>query len=134
MIPEYLGNYTKENYSPKNLFSSTIGDELKIASRRSDVYSIAPDAESAILSAGHAANGAFWMDNTNGKWAPRRIIKGIPWYVDRYNNGPESWRHAWKPWLDSPLSLDKFNAFPYVLDEIPFKYIQGKYKRSVSST
>ena len=29
--PEYLGNYTKENYSPKNLFSSTIGDELKIA-------------------------------------------------------------------------------------------------------
>ena len=63
--PEYLGNYTKENYSPKNLFSSTIGDELKIASQgRSDVYSIAPDAESAILSAGHAANGAFWMDNT----------------------------------------------------------------------
>ena len=43
--PEYLGNYTKENYSPKNLFSSTIGDELKIASQgRSDVYSIAPDA------------------------------------------------------------------------------------------
>ena len=72
--PEYLGNYTKENYSPKNLFSSTIGDELKIASQgRSDVYSIAPDAESAILSAGHAANGAFWMDNTNG--LPRRIIR-----------------------------------------------------------
>lgn len=89
--PEYLGNYTKENYSPKNLFSSTIGDELKIASQgRSDVYSIAPDAESAILSAGHAANGAFWMDNTNGKWATTTYYKGIPWYVDRYNNGPES--------------------------------------------
>ena len=68
--PAYLGNYTKEHYSPKNLFSATIGDELKIASQgRSDVYAIAPNPESAILSAGHAANGAFWMDDTNGKWS-----------------------------------------------------------------
>ncbi len=52
---DYIGNYTRENYSPKKMFSSTIGDELKIASKgRSDVYAIAPDAESAILSAGHA--------------------------------------------------------------------------------
>ena len=58
--PEYLGNYTKENYSPNALISSTIGDELKIASKgRSDVYSIAPNPESALLTAGHAANGAF---------------------------------------------------------------------------
>ena len=88
---DYLGNYTRENYSPKKMFSSTIGDELKIASKgRSDVYAIAPDAESAILSAGHAANGAFWMDDMNGKWATTTYYKGIPWYVDRYNNGVES--------------------------------------------
>ena len=38
---DYLGNYTRENYSPKKMFSSTIGDELKIASKgRSDVYSL----------------------------------------------------------------------------------------------
>ena len=122
--PAYLGNYTKENYSPKNLFSSTIGDELKIASHgRSDVYSIAPDAESAILSAGHAANGAFWMDNTNGKWATTTYYKGIPWYVDRYNNGPESLssrldRMVWTP----SLPLERYDAFPYVLDDLPFHY------------
>lgn len=122
--PEYLGNYTKENYSPKNLFSSTIGDELKIASGgRSDVYAVAPDPESAILSAGHAANGAFWMDNLNGKWATTTYYKGIPWYVDRYNNGPEalSARIASMVWTPS-LSMDKLNAFPYVLDEIPYRY------------
>lgn len=122
--PEYLGNYTKENYSPKNLFSSTIGDELKIASRgRSDVYAIAPDPESAILSAGHAANGAFWMDNLNGKWATTTYYKDAPWYVDRYNNGPESLsaRISEMVWTPS-LSMDKFNAFPYVLDEIPYRY------------
>ena len=122
--PEYLGNYTKENYSPKNLFSTTIGDELKIASQgRSDVYSIAPDAESAILSAGHAANGAFWMDNTNGKWATTTYYKGIPWYVDRYNNGPESLASRLETMVWTPtLPMEKYDAFPYVLDDLPFRY------------
>ncbi|WP_102408207.1 alkaline phosphatase family protein [Parabacteroides bouchesdurhonensis] len=123
--PEYLGNYTKENYSPKNLYSSTIGDELKIASKgRSDVFSISPDAESAIISAGHAANGAFWMENTNGKWATTTYYKGLPWYVDRYNNGPEalSARLETMVWTPS-LPIEKYNAFPYVLDDIPFRYV-----------
>lgn len=122
--PEYLGNYTKEHYSPRKLFSSTIGDELKIASNgRSDVYSIAPDPESAILSAGHAANGAFWMDDYNGKWATTTFYKGIPWYVDRYNNGPESLSARLEQMVWTPsLPLDKFNAFPYVLDDVSYKY------------
>lgn len=122
--PEFLGNYTPQNYSPKALISSTIGDELKIASQgRSDVFAIAPDAEAAILSAGHAANGAFWMDNYNGKWATTTYYKGIPWYIDRYNNGTEalSARLATMTWTPG-LSLDRYNAFPYVVDEQPFKY------------
>lgn len=123
--PNYLGNYTKDNYSPKQLFSSTIGDELKIASNgRSDVYAIAPDAESAILSAGHAANGAFWMDNFNGKWATTTYYKGIPWYVDRYNNGPEALSARLESMIWTPsLPMEKLNAFPYVMDEIPFRYV-----------
>lgn len=122
--PEYLGNYTKEHYSPKALFSSTIGDELKIASKgRSDVYAIAPNPESAILSAGHAANGAFWMDDYNGKWATTTYYKGLPWYVDRYNNGPESLSARLQQMVWTPtLPLDKYTAFPYILDDIPFKY------------
>lgn len=123
--PEYLGNYTHEHYSPKNLYSSTIGDELKIASGgRSDVYAIAPDAEAAILSAGHAANGAFWMDDLNGKWATTTYYKGIPWYVDRYNNGPESLSSRLETMVWTPsLPLEKLNAFPYVLDDLPFRYV-----------
>ncbi|MDD2436619.1 MAG: alkaline phosphatase family protein [Massilibacteroides sp.] len=122
--PNYLGNYTQENYSPKALLASTIGDELKIASKgRSDVYAIAPDPESAILSAGHAANGAFWMDDYNGKWATTTYFKGIPWYVDRYNSGPESLTSRLEKMVWTPsLPLDKLNAFPYILEDIPFKY------------
>jgi len=123
--PEYLGNYTPQNYSPKALISSTIGDELKIASKgRSDVFAIAPNAEAAILSAGHAANGAFWMDDYNGKWATTTYYKGIPWYVDRYNNGAEALSARLTNMVWTPaLPLERYNALPYVLDELPFKYV-----------
>ena len=73
--PEYLGNYTKENYSPKNLFSSTIGDELKIASqgatyipspRMPRAPSFPPDMRRTELSG--------WITPT-GNGLPRRIIR-----------------------------------------------------------
>ena len=122
--PEYLGNFTRDNLSPKNLLSSTIGDELKIASKgQSEVYAIAPDAVSAILSAGHAANAAFWIDNDNGKWATTTYYKGVPWYVDRYNNGNESLpvrmdAMTWQP----SLPIDQYQAFPYVQDRVSFNH------------
>lgn len=129
--PAFLGNYTHDNYSPKNLISSTIGDELKIASNgRSDVYSIAPDANSAILSAGHAANGAFWLDNYNGKWATTTYYKNVPWYVDRFNNGNESLESRIESMVWEPsLPLKQYSAFPYLMDDLPFKYSYNpKYK------
>jgi hypothetical protein len=122
--PNFLGNYTRDNYSLKNLLASTIGDELKIASLgRSDVYAIAPDAESALLSAGHAANGAFWIDNIGGKWATTTYYKGLPWYVDRYNSGNESLparidKLIWTP----SLPTDRYSAFPYTVDNHAFRY------------
>lgn len=122
--PEYLGNYTTDHYSPKKLFSSTIGDELKIASReRSDVYSIAPDPESALLSAGHAANGAFWIDDTNGHWATTTYYKNVPWYVDRCNNGNEALPARLESLVWTPLlPPSEYRAFPYLLDDQPFRY------------
>ncbi|MDH6306544.1 hypothetical protein M2459_003269 [Parabacteroides sp. PF5-5] len=128
----YIGNYTRDNYSPRKLYASTIGDELKIASKgRSDVYAIAPDAESAILSAGNAANGAFWIDNINGKWATTTYYKGVPWYIDRYNNGQESLpvrldKLVWTP----SLALTKFDAFPYITDESSYRYTFNENQRN----
>ncbi len=122
--PDFLGNYTRDNYSPKKLYASTIGDELKIASKgRSDVYAVAPDAESAILSAGNAGNGAFWIDNINGKWATTTYYKNVPWYVERYNNGIESLpvgldKMVWTP----ALPINRYNAFPYVPDDVSFRH------------
>lgn len=57
----------KYGYSPAQLATSTLGDELKIATEGiAKVFAFAGDAESAILSAGHAADGAAWVEQ--GKW------------------------------------------------------------------
>ena len=120
----FLGNYTHQNFSPKNLLSSTIGDELKLASMgASKVYAIAPEAESAILSAGHAADGAFWIDDYNGKWATTTFYKNIPKYVENVNIGSESLSSrlssiSWEPML----TVSQYSALPYVADKKRYKY------------
>jgi hypothetical protein len=54
-------------YSPQQLSTSTLGDELKIATNGiAKVFAFAADADCAILSAGHAADGVAWMNQ--GKW------------------------------------------------------------------
>jgi len=123
--PEFLGNFTRDNFSPKNLLASTIGDELKIASKgQSEVYSIAPDAMSAIISAGKAADAAYWIDNENGKWATTTYYRGARWYVDRYNNSNESLEARmngmeWRP----TLPVDQYKALPYVQDRVAFNHV-----------
>ena len=120
----YLGNYTHLNYSPKNLLSSTIGDELKLASKgASEVFAIAPEAESAVLSAGHAADGAFWIDDYNGKWATTTYYKNYPNYVDVLNSGSGSLSSrlssiSWTPMMTD----DKYSALPYLTDKKQFRY------------
>lgn len=53
--------------SPSHLAVSTLGDELKIATDgKARIFAFAPSAECAILSAGHAADGAAWIQQ--GRW------------------------------------------------------------------
>ena len=51
--PNFMGNYTDESTSPSQLLTSTIADELKIATRNKGlVYAIAPFRDASILGAG----------------------------------------------------------------------------------
>ena len=120
----YLGNYTHLNFSPKNLLASTIGDELKLASNgASTVFAIAPEPESAIISAGHTADGAFWIDDYNGKWATTTFYKNIPKYVDNLNIGSESLssRLPSISW-EQMLSESQYSALPYIPGKKQYKY------------
>lgn len=48
--------------SPQKIATSTVGDELKISTKGAAiVYSVAQEKDAAVLSAGHAADGAFGL-------------------------------------------------------------------------
>lgn len=74
-------------YSPKNIISTTIGDELKIATEgQAVVYSVAPYHDAAILSAGHAADGAIWIDD-NGIWGTSEYYgKKTPKWIKAFSD------------------------------------------------
>ena len=59
----------KYHTSPSFIATTTLADELKIASAGSAlVYSVAKDRDAAVLSVGHAADGALWLDEKTKKW------------------------------------------------------------------
>lgn len=110
----YLGNFTDANYSARVLNSTTIADELMIASdNTSRIYSIAPDPEAAILGAGHSANCAFWIDDKQGKWASTTYYRNFPNYVERKNKDkPLSYHLSEAVW--EPMSKVRFlDIMPY---------------------
>ncbi len=83
---DFSGKYTAETLSPKALSSTVLADELKVASGgASRVFSIAPDAETAILNGGHTSNCAVWIDNRTGKWASTGYYREFPSFVAEQN-------------------------------------------------
>ncbi len=82
------GVKTTERLSPANLMVSTIGDELKMATGgRAMVYAFSPFSDAAILGAGHAADGAFWIDPQTGLWAGSSYYaETLPSWVEMLNN------------------------------------------------
>ena len=84
---QYKGVNTYDRTSPSNLLVSTIGDELKYATKgRALVYSVAPFKEAAVLAAGHAADWAMWIDSESGQWAGTSYYGTSPsWfrYIDQ---------------------------------------------------
>ena len=66
--PVYCVDDEKRQTTANRLLTSTLGDELKISSQgKAVVYGIAATRDAAILSAGHAADGAFWIQDKTGK-------------------------------------------------------------------
>ena len=100
----HRGVETQDCSSPKNLLVSTIGDELKVATKgKALVYSVAPYREAAILAAGHAADWAMWIDSQSGKWAGTTYYGEMPSglrYLDVNSISSKISSLTWKPSSD----------------------------------
>lgn len=86
--------------SPRNLLASTITDELKIATNfRSKVVGVSLKDRASILPAGHAADGAFWLDDSNGSFVTSTFyMKDLPEWVKAFNARQLPAQLMSKPW------------------------------------
>jgi len=141
-----VGSDSKEGErSAAKLLSPTIGDLIKINTRnKSKVFSVAMNDVSAVLSAGHAANGAYWFDTQNGNMISSSYYVDIfPEWVRQFNEKQFAKTYTQRDWTtllpiksyeeslgdDYVLEkgyYDRWNTFPYDLKKIKEK--AGSYK------
>lgn len=134
-----IGNGTEKEgaMSPKNLFSTTITDELRMATNfKGKVIGLSIKDRGAILPAGHFANWAFWYSKTGAFISSTFYGAALPNWVTEFNQEKRYMNYINKGWdLLKPIAtyneslpddnpyegkLDKDDApvFPYDLSKI----------------
>ena len=101
------GKISMGNYTPKNIISSTIGDELKLATNDSSkIISISLNPISAVISGGRLADYAFWFNNHDGGWITGNYYTDtLPKWVKDFNSKGFQDIYMRKNWA-SMYSLD----------------------------
>lgn len=105
--------------SPRNMLTTTIGDELRLATNmQAKVIGISQKDRASILPAGHTANAAYWYDGSNGAFITSTFyMQQLPAWVTAFNDKklPEKYlSQDWTTLLPIALyteSLPDDNAF-----------------------
>lgn len=134
-----IGNGTKEEgeMSPKNLLSTTITDELRLATNfKGKVIGMSLKDRGAILPAGHFANWAFWFSKTGNFISSTFYGEKLPEWVEEFNKEKRYMPYILKGWdLLKPIAIynesmednnpyegklynSKLPVFPYNLKEM----------------
>lgn len=89
--------------SAKNLKATTFGDELKFANNyRSKVFGISIKDRGAILSAGHVADAAYWLDSKEGNFiSSTYYIDELPNWVKVFNKKDLVTQYLNQTWTNS---------------------------------
>jgi hypothetical protein len=83
------------------LLSDTLGDELKLATGgKARVFAISLKDRAAVLPAGFAGDGAYWIDPKSGAWITSTYYRNdLPEWVRNFNGGHRAekyWNREWK--------------------------------------
>ncbi|MEN8704204.1 MAG: alkaline phosphatase PafA [Polaribacter sp.] len=99
---ETVGNQGKSGQkSPKRMFTSTLADQLKLHQiSKGKSIGIAIKDRSAILPAGHTANGAYWFEGGNdGKFITSSFyMDHLPKWVEEFNASGKADNYLSTPW------------------------------------
>jgi len=133
-----VGSDSKEGRkSSARLLNNTIGDEFKIQTHgKSKVYTVGLNDYSAVLSAGHIADGAFWLDEKTGKMiSSSYFLESFPSWAFNFNEKKYAqfyMESKWEPLLEKSQYVEsskdknpgeeglygKWKTFPYSLKKI----------------
>ncbi|MHA8056407.1 alkaline phosphatase PafA [Aquirufa nivalisilvae] len=122
--------------SPKNLWTSTITDQLRISQNfRSKTIAIALKDRGAILPGGHTANGSYWYDSKEGRWITSTFyMKELPSWVQKFNAEEKALKYVKQGWntlypidtyvqsaednlpFEGKLPSEKTPTFPHALE------------------
>ncbi|MEN4762361.1 alkaline phosphatase PafA [Chryseobacterium sp. C39-AII1] len=76
------------SHSPKNLWSTTVTDELRLATNfQAKVVGVSLKDRASILPAGHTPTGAFWFDDSTGNFITSTwYMNDLPQWVKSFNS------------------------------------------------
>jgi predicted AlkP superfamily pyrophosphatase or phosphodiesterase len=91
-LPANTPQSTREGASPRNLLATTLGDEVRLATKgESKLFGISLKDRAAILTAGHAANGAFWIDPKSGAFiSSTYYMSSLPDWAATFNQSDQA--------------------------------------------
>jgi predicted AlkP superfamily pyrophosphatase or phosphodiesterase len=146
-----VDNSAAGKMSPKNVWTTTIGDELKLATNfKSKVFGVSLKDRGAIIPAGHSADAAYWYDSKTGKFISSSYYgkTSLPNWLNAYNslNKVDSFfKLGWalslpKTVYEANCDTDEndYEANPFGIDAKGFPYdlkkFIGKEYGKISST
>ena len=76
-----------------------------------------------MAAGGHAASGAYWIENEDAKWATTTFYKTRQPVVEQFNRSQQSLTYtinsiSWKP----ALPIENYKAFPYTKNRYNFQH------------
>src|SRR6266567_4349022 len=90
----------KTGSSPHNLLADTLGDELKLATHgKARVFGVSLKDRAAVLPAGFAGDGAYWIDEESGAWITSTYYRAdLPKWAQDFNSSRPAkyWDREWK--------------------------------------
>ncbi|WP_407405100.1 alkaline phosphatase PafA [Chryseobacterium sp.] len=85
--PVGTSNIENGSHSPKNLWSSTVTDELRLATNfQGKVIGVSLKDRASILPAGHSPTGAYWFEDSTGDFITSTwYMNELPQWVKDFN-------------------------------------------------
>ncbi len=125
-------------HSPRNLWTTTITDELRLAQNfRGKTIGLAIKDRASILPTGHSANAAYWLDAKAGNFiSSTYYMQNLPEWVSKFNSKkmPDSLlKQNWQTvldkyqyiesteddkWYEKNYSNEKNSVFPHNVYEL----------------